>query len=117
MIVEDADELLNADDREKALTCAKSYGLSLILISRGCAPMVQSGPLFSTIAGFRMSNPEDAEAFLKLIGVRDDEPEGIQVGAILSGLHNDESLLFFQGGFDFLVTKALDAHGGEVAIA
>jgi len=106
MIIEDADEVLDVGEASNLLEYAEDYGLSLVLISRSCAPFVQSGQSFSIIAGFRMSRKEDAGAFRKLIGLGEGEPEGMQIEAAISRLHSGDSILFVRNSFDFILARA-----------
>jgi len=106
MLIEDADEVLNVGEASNLLEYAEDYGLSLVLISKSCAPLVPSGQSFSIIAGFRMSRKEDVGAFRKLIGLGEGEPEGLQIEAAISGLHSGESVLFVRSNFDFILARA-----------
>jgi len=112
MMIEDADELLNMREGSSILEYAEYYGLSLILISRSCIPLIPLGQRFSIITGFRMSRKADAEAFRMLVGLGGEEPEGLQIEATISGLHRGESLLFLRSSFDFLMAKASEIRGG-----
>ncbi|MBO3803443.1 MAG: DUF87 domain-containing protein [Candidatus Brockarchaeota archaeon] len=112
MVVEDADEMLDASEMPKILGYAKECGLSIVLVSRGCARMAEAGPFFSIVAGFRMASQEEISGFLKLVGVGGDEPEGMQVEAAIGSLQRCEGLVFFRNRFEFAKIKPVENGGG-----
>ncbi|MGQ9514171.1 MAG: helicase HerA domain-containing protein [Thermoproteota archaeon] len=111
MVIEDADELLKKREIPKLLGYAKDYGLSLILVTRNFEGTASLGTYFSIIAGFGISREQDLINFQRLIGVRRDEPEGLQVEATVASLKSGECIIFLEDAFEFLRAKPLETRG------